>query len=86
MGKNRSVELIKRMLKEQVCCLGRVFARNEVPDDVIWDVVKGFDVIYQKIIQRAESPAGKEIGGSNPPANKIEPHPGLVYLLDKIEK
>ena len=78
MGKNRSVELIKGMLKEQVCCLGRVFARNEVPDDVIWEVVKGFDVIYQKIIQKAEMPAGKEVEGSSPLINKMEPHPGLV--------
>jgi len=38
METNRVIELLKKMLKEQLCCQGRVFARHDVPDDVIWEV------------------------------------------------
>lgn len=95
------MELLKKMLKEQLCCLGRVFARHEVPDDVIWEVVKGFDLIYQKTKQQAENSANtclrashRQAGTSNSYLStraqagiyKMEPHPGLTYLLEKIEK
>ena len=84
MERNRTMELLKKMLKEQLCCLGRVFARHEVPDDVIWEVVKGFDLIYQKTKQQAEN--SSNTGTSNSYIYKMEPHPGLTYLLEKIEK
>ncbi len=84
MEQNRITEFLKKMLKEQLCCLGRVFARHEVPDDVIWEVVKGFDLIYQKTRQQAESSANTD--ASNSYIYKMEPHPGLTYLLEKIEK
>lgn len=85
MEKNEKLILLKKMLKEQLCCLGRVFARHEVPDDVIWEVVKGFDLIFLKIKEQVENSASKE-GGADSYIYKMEPHPGLMYLLDKIEK
>lgn len=75
--------LLKKMLREQLCCLGRVFARHGVPDDVIWEVVKGFDLIYQKTRRQAED-SGKTTADS--PFYKMEPHPGLTYLLEKLER
>ncbi|MFV1951699.1 MAG: hypothetical protein ACC630_07085 [Nitrospinota bacterium] len=84
MERDQAIELLKKMLKEQLCCLGRVFARHDVPDDGIWEVVKGFDLIYQKTKHQAES--SPNIGTSNSYVNKMEPHPGLTYLLEKIER
>jgi len=84
MTSNRNTVLLKKMLKEQLCCLGRIFARHEVPDDVIWEVVKGFDIIYEKIRRQAES--SSESSAVNPHVHRMEPHPGLTYLLEKIER
>ena len=75
---------LRGMLKEQLCCLGRVFARHQVPDDVVWEVVKGFDLIYQKAKRQAESPANEDEPKTS--VHKMEPHPGITYLLEKIEK
>ena len=84
MEKEKELKLLKEMLKEQLYCLGRIFARHEVPDDVIWEVVKGFDLIYQKIKKQSGISIGKEESGSH--IYKMEPHPGLIYLLEKVEK
>lgn len=79
----KNLIFLKKMLKEQLCCLGRVFARHQVQDDVIWEVVKGFDVIYLKIKEQINSTATE---ASNSYIYKMEPHPGLMYLLEKLEK
>lgn len=83
MKQKKTAGLLKNMLKEQLCCLGRVFARHGVPDDVIWEVVKGFDLIYQRTKRQAEDSG---VGTSNPSVHRMEPHPGLTYLLEKIER
>ena len=84
MDKNLTVALLKKMLREQLYCLGRVFARHQVPDDVIWEVVKGFDLIYQKTVLQAENSANTD--KPNHEVYKMEPHPGLTYLLEKLGK
>lgn len=84
MERKETAELLKNMLKEQLCCLGRVFARHGVPDDVVWEVVKGFDLIYQKGRRQAE---GADDGRTNNPrVPKMSPHPGITYLLERLDR
>lgn len=73
---------LKMMLKEQLYCLGRVVARHNAPDDLVWELIKGFDLIFMKVKEQAED-SNKE---SNAPIYKMEPHPGIMYLLEKLEK
>jgi len=80
----KEIDILKYMLKEQLCCLGRVFGRHGVPDDVVWEVVKGFDLIYQRARRQAEDSGDREAPA--PHVHRIEPHPGLTYLLEKIEQ
>ena len=82
MENKQTLEFFKKMLKEQLCCLGRIFARHDVPDDVIWEVVKGFDLIYLEAKRQIEGTEGTKF--SNPYAHKMEPHPGFIYLLEKL--
>jgi hypothetical protein len=57
--------------------------RHQVPDDVVWEIAKGFDIIYQQARRQAEaSSAGTEAA---PLPHRMEPHPGLTYLLKKLE-
>ena len=81
--KDQALEFLKKMLKEQLCCLGRIFARHDVPSDVTWEVVKGFDLIYQQTKRQAEN--SSDVVESRPYLYKMKPHPGLTYLLEKIK-
>lgn len=84
MEADQTTDFLKEMLREQLCCLGRVFARHQVPDDVIWEVVKGFDLIYQKTRRQAESSVSTDAPKAR--VHRMEPHPGIIHLLEKIEK
>ena len=84
MDKRHTTTVLRDMLREQLCCLGRVVARHQVADDVVWEIAKGFDLIYQRARRQVEStPDTRE---SVPRPHRLEPHPGLTYLLDKLEQ
>ena len=73
---------LRAFFRELVCCLGRVAARHQLPEDAVWELVKGFDILYL----RARDPARRrrhDVGGL-PPPHRLRPHPGVVYLLDKL--
>ena len=83
MDKPHTTTELREMLREQICCLGRIVARHQVPDDAVWEIAKGFDVIYQRFRRQAEaSSAGTE---ATPLPYRMAPHPGLTYLLKKLE-
>jgi len=83
MVKQNVVHALREMLREQLCCVGRVAARHQLPDDAVWDVAKGFEVIYRRACRQARlSPEGREGGSSTP---RAEPHPGLTFLLDRLD-
>ena len=83
-GKDNAIDVVREMIREQVCCLGRIFSRHDVPDDAIWEVATGFDFIYQKIKQQETNANNQNETDSY--SYKLVPHPGLMHLLDKIEK
>lgn len=83
MEKRPTSSVLRDMLREQICCLGRIVARHQVPDDVVWEIAKGFDIIYQRARRQLETSAG---GSELPPLPyRMEPHPGLTYLLEKLD-
>ena len=83
MVKQNVVHALREMLREQLCCIGRVAARHQLPDDAIWDVAKGFEVIYRRACQQASVSQEKPGGGSS--ARRAEPHPGITYLLSRLD-
>ena len=82
MDRPCATSVLSKMLREQVCCLGRIVARHQVPDDVVWEIAKGFDVIYQRL--RGEVELKVTEAETAPPSHRAVPHPGLTYLLDKL--
>ncbi len=51
--------------------------------EMLWEIAKGFDVIYRRARRQVQaSPGGTEIP---PGPHRMEPHPGLTYLLEKLE-
>jgi len=83
MDQRHTSNALREMLREQICCLGRIVARHRVPDDVVWEIAKGFDVIYQRARRQVETSPSKTEIPLGP--HRMEPHPGLTYLLEKLE-
>lgn len=77
--------LLRAFFRELVCCLGRVSARHQLPEDAVWELVKGFDILYQRARRNAEVEP-QAPGDPLPPVRKLEPHPGIAYLLARLER
>ena len=75
---------LKDMLREQLYCLGRICARHAVPDDAVWDIVKGFDLVFTRIKNQLLDSGGEARPDQN--ASHVKPHPGIMHLLEKLEK
>jgi len=78
------IRSLREMLREQLCCVGRVAARHQIPDDAVWDIAKGFEVIYRRARQQAKTSAEGAEGGLS--VRRAEPHPGLTYLLTRLDR
>ena len=83
MDKRHAESVLREMLREQICCLGRIVARHRVPDDVVWEVSKGFTLIYQRVLRQIEASTGGP--EAFPVPHRMEPHPGLTYLLEQLD-
>ena len=83
MAKQNVVPALREMLREQLCCIGRIAARHQLPDDAVWDVAKGFEVIYRRACEQARVSPEKPDGGSS--AGRAEPHPGITHLLSRLD-
>ena len=81
MSKDQTLGLIKKTFEEQLLVLGGVFSLYEIADEIIWKIVKSFDVIYEKAVAellQTESEA-KEL-----PKRKMNPHPAIEDFLYKL--
>ena len=77
-------QLLSEMLHEQLCCIGRITASHLLPDDAVWEIAKGFYLIYLRARRRAE--AAKEASGRVHGSNHSGPHPGIMHILDKLDR
>jgi len=84
MEKRTVTQALREMLREQLCCIGRIAARHQLPDDAVWDIAKGFEVLYRRACQQVERSAGGN--GSDLLARRGGPHPGLTGLLDRLRR
>ena len=83
MDGRQTQEILRRTTRELVCCVARVVARHQVPDDVVWEIVKGFDVIYHR--EKARLGHSRPSSARPPGSHRLRPHPGIAYLLDRLE-
>ena len=75
---------LRKMLREQLCSLGRIAARHQLPSDAVWEIVKAFDILYIRAASEFGEVPRTTFSGLRPP--RPEPHPGITYLLDKISR
>lgn len=83
MRVRKATRVLRNMLREQICCVGRIAARHQLPDDALWEIAKGFEVIYQQHLEQLNARVETKVGPSD--INRAQPHSGLTYLLDKLD-
>jgi len=73
---------LDRLFRELVLCLGGIFATQEVDDDLVWQMTRSLDVIYQR--HRARLLKRTIHGEVDVPERHVEPHPAIVDALARI--
>ena len=73
---------VRQCFRAQVEALGRVFARYQVPDGVVWEVLRELDLPYQGL-RRALAGATFPVAS---PARKPAPHPAVLQMLGKLDR
>ena len=84
MGKTPFETLLRQCFRGQVEVLGRIFAKHQVPEEAIWEVVRELDVLYQKV--RRELGGSVQAEGSVAPGRQPQPHAAILRLLDKLDR
>lgn len=76
--------LLRGFFRDLLCCLGSASARHQLPEDAVWELVKGFDLVYLRargrLVQGRDDPRGPRR------ARRPAPHPGILYLLEKLDR
>ena len=76
--------LLRELLKDQIRSVGRVAARYAISDEALWEISKEFDCGYQRARRKLRKARGD--GTIVPRLRWLRPHPGLLYLLEKLER
>lgn len=82
MENEKVVVALNKLLTELTISFGVLAARHSVSDETVWEVVKHFDLIYQKAREKAEVDSKKAAKDSGEQRRK--PHPGIMHLLEKL--
>ena len=83
MRRTTTARALRDMLREQLYCVGRVAARHRLPDDAVWELVKGFEVLHQRAPERTNGFAKRLADASA--GRHATPHSGITYLLNKLD-
>ncbi len=74
---------LRQCIRAQVEGLGRVFARYQVPDGVVWEALRELELPYQglrKALAGASLPVAP-LATTRQPA----PHPAVLQMLEKLD-
>ena len=77
--------LLADLLEEEVLVLGGYLARHELRDELIWDVVRSFDLIRRRALARIEQVVFRREDEIKPDA-KCSPHPAIEDFLHRIQE
>ena len=75
--------LIDDLFEEEVLAFGGLVAIHEVPDDLIWRLVKTLDTIRGRALRRIEAKAEVEAPFRAP---DLRPHPAIEDFLLKLRR
>lgn len=84
MDERKAASVLRETLREQLCCVGRIAARHRLPDDAVWALASGFDLIYERAKHRLG--VKDQSTDLSPLPYRLKPHPGLMYLLEKLQR
>jgi hypothetical protein len=79
-------ELITDLFEEEALLIGGLVAIHKVDDDLVWRLVKNFDVIREKILRRLEDEELSENAGPPPPMPHLKRHPAIEDFLLSLRR
>jgi len=74
----------RELSQEVVLCLAGVFAVHQIDDDVVWEVARSLDRVFDRYRRRIEGTAPD--GKPDTEARKHRPHPAMAYLLHRLSQ
>ena len=79
-------DLINDLFEEEALVIGGLVAVHEMDDDLVWRLIKNFDVIRRKVLRRLEDKAPAD--GNAPPARRpnLKPHPAIEDFLLSLRR
>lgn len=81
ISKAEAKELINDLFEEEALAIGGLVAVHQIDDDLVWRLVKNFDVIRGKILRRLEDKAPGDGDGTPPRRTNLKPHPAIEEFL-----
>ena len=86
ISRDEAKQIILDSFEEQALVIGGLVAVHKVDDDLVWRLMKSFDVILGKALKRLHvQPSEREKDGA-PGRVNVKPHPAIEEFLLKMER
>ena len=75
-------EIVRDLFEEAGLVIGGIVAMHHVPDDVVWQLMKGLDAIRRKVLHRLDDSDDKDEPETRRP--NLQPHPAIEEFLRRV--
>lgn len=82
ISKEEAKGVIRDLFEEAGLVIGGIVAMHDVPDDVVWQLMKSLDAIRRKALRRLDDSGGDDEPKTRKP--NMQPHPAIEEFLRKV--
>lgn len=86
ISRDEAKQIILDSFEEQALVIGGLVAVHKVDDDLVWRLMKSFDVILGKALKKLHVPSPDHDHDSAPGRVNVKPHPAIEEFLLKLER
>ncbi|MCG3205713.1 MAG: hypothetical protein KCHDKBKB_02436 [Elusimicrobia bacterium] len=86
ISRDEAKQIILESFEEQALVIGGLVAVHKVDDDLVWRLMKSFDVILGKAIKRLHLEPSEQDKEATPGRVNAKPHPAIEEFLLKLER
>jgi hypothetical protein len=84
ISRDEAKKIILDSFEEQALVIGGLVAVHNVEDDLVWRLMKSFDVILGKALKRLHVPSSDRDQESAAGRVNVKPHPAIEEFLLKL--
>ena len=86
ISREEAKKLINDLFEEEALVVGGMAAIHEIEDDLVWRLIKNFDVIRSKILRRLGDKDSTGDEGVTEQSPDVNPHPAIQEFLMKLRR